>query len=70
MKRLLLLPALIATTGGALAHDQFRHDPQLRRAFSQCTNYAYWDLMEAGLDAVARRYLNDCMEMKGYVRED
>ena len=53
MKRFLLLLALIATTGGALAHDE---DPQLRRAIRQCQNSNYWELMEYGLDAVARRY--------------
>ena len=53
MKRFLLLLALIATTGGALAHDE---DPQLRRAIRQCQNSNYWELMEYGLDAVGRRY--------------
>ena len=67
MKRFLLLLALIATTGGALANDE---DPQLRRAIRQCQNSNYWELMEYRLDAVARRYFYECMETKGYVRED
>ena len=67
MKRFLLLLALIATTGGALANDE---DPQLRRAIRQCQNSNYWELMEYGLDAVARRYFYECMKTKGYVRED
>ena len=67
MKPVLLLLALIATTGGALANDQ---DPQLRRAVRQCQNSNYWELGGYGLDAVARRYFYECMETKGYVRED
>ena len=67
MKRLLLLVVLLAATGEALAHDE---DPEVRRAVRQCQNATYWDAMDVGLDAVARRYFYECMETKGYVRED
>ena len=68
MKRFLLLLALIATTGGALAHDQ---DRELRRASRQCRERSTYGLaMELGMPSVAKAYYWECMKTKGYVRED
>ena len=68
MKPVLLLLALIATTGGALANDQ---DRQLRRASRQCRESGNYGLMmELVLPTTAKAYYWECMKTKGYVRED
>lgn len=68
MKRFLLLLALIATTGGALANDE---DLRLRRADRECRESGNYGLMmELGLPTTAKAYYWECMKTKGYVRED
>lgn len=67
MKRFLLLLALIATTGGALAHDE---DPQLRRAVRQCRGGLYQEFMDLGMPTTAKAAYWECMKTKGYVRKD
>ena len=67
MKRVLLLLALLATTGGAFAHEV---DPQALRAVRECKDATYVGLMGYGLDSVARKYLYDCLKRLGYVRKE
>ena len=67
IKRFLLLLALIATTGGALAHDE---DPRLRRADRQCRSGVYQELLDLGLPTTAKASYWDCMKAWGYIRKD
>ena len=67
MKRFLLLLALIATTGGALAHEQ---DPELQRAHRQCKRGLYQELLDLDLPTSAKAVYWDCMKARGYVRKD